>query len=158
MTFGHRIPDRNAHLALWCGRRRIWVAPVLVLCLLVSACGTTTIEEAVPQEALQENTVNADEAIDQSTETEAQTSGGPDNSGEFPNLNRIQRGALEQMTPAEKEAFLARLQAARAEQAASGSRSNRSTSQGELEQIARTHDGETLKEIESEPDKTEEDE
>ncbi len=152
------IPDGNAELAPQRGRRRFWAAPAMVICLLVSACGTTTIEEAVPQEALQESTVTADDTTIQAAETEAQTSGGPDNSGEFPNLNRIQHGALEQMTPAEKQAFLARLQAARDEQAATGSRTNRSTSQGELEQIARTHDGEALKEIEGEQDKTEEEE
>ncbi len=126
---------------------------LLAPAVFATGCATATIEEAVPQEALTQSSdaeASAD-STDPSTEAEiASASTGPDNTGEYPNLNAVQRGALAQMTPEEKQAYLDELRAARAGQTAAGSGSGRSKTQAELNRIARTHDENTLKEIEGE--------
>lgn len=125
---------------------------------LVTACGTTTIEEAVPQAALEESASATQSETETQPEILTESTGEPDNTGEYPNLNDVQRGALKQMTEAEKREYLATLQEARAGQTAAGNRSGRSVSQRELKRIARTHDNEALEKIENAEDNDEGDE
>ncbi len=112
---------------------------------VLSGCATATIEDAVPQGALEQPA----DAADTEAAEKAVSSGAPDNTGEYPNLNEVQRGELEQMTPAEKQAYLEKLRAARAEQASGGAKGGGpGARQAELKKIARTHDEEALKQIE----------
>ena len=131
------------------GRRNSVLA--IPVASLLAGCATATIEDAVPLEALQQEqseaaTIDPDVAI---------SSGVPENTGEYPNLNEVQRGEMAQMTPDEKSAYLARLRAARAEQATAGGQTRRTATEAQMKKLAQTHDDETLKEIEQasgEPD------
>ena len=119
--------------------------------VFMTGCATATIEDAVPQEALTQSTTAEpfDDPADPSLESDVSSEpAGPNDTGEYPNLNEVQRGALEQMTPEEKQAYLDELNAARAGQTAAGSGSGRSKTRAELEKLARTHHENTLKEIE----------
>lgn len=118
----------------------------------VSGCATATIEDAVPQGALETSTA-ADEPVDPDL---AVSSGAAENTGTFPNMSEAQRSELAQMTPAEKNAYLARLAAARSDQTASGGNANRAASAAELKKLARDHNDNVLKQIEG--DKAEEEE
>ncbi len=95
----------------------------------LAGCGTTTIEQALEQGT----------AEDASVETALSATGRADSSG----------GAVRQMTFIEKLINLQEINAARAEQAAAGGGKTRTTSGAELKKIARTHDEEALREIES---------
>lgn len=150
---------------------------MIVGLLAVSGCGTTTIEEAVPQGALEPTNIIG-EAPDAESEAsalntvdptagsppdsdndgiapaeETASSGGPINTGEYPNLNAVQRGALAQMTPEEKQAYLERLSAARAGQDAVGAGGSSDATKARLRALARSHDEETLKQIEAQKEK-----
>lgn len=112
---------------------------------MLAGCATATIEDAVPEGALESA------ATAGGPPEAAVSSGAPSETGEFPNLNEVQRGAMAQMTPEEKKAYLAQLRAARARQAASAADGGpRQATEAELERIARTHDDEALREIEGE--------
>lgn len=148
--------------------------------IAVSGCGTTTIEEAVPQAALEpaniigeapdpEGEASNSVAVDSAANTlsangetagsgEAASSRGPKNTGVYPNLNEVQRGALAQMTPAEKQAYLDRLSAARAGQNAAGAGESSDATKARLRALARSHDEETLRQIESQREENDDDE
>ena len=126
--------------------RSTFVFAAMTAATLLAGCATATIEDAVPQGALEQpagstEAANAEKAV---------SSGEPDKTGEYPNLNEVQHGEMAQMTPAEKQAYLAKLRVARAEQASGGaSGTGPAAKQAELKRIARTHDDEVLKEIEA---------
>ncbi len=143
------------------GRRAL---PLLVAGLFVSACATATIEDAVPDGALvgvsdtqdiADPAIAATDIADQgeteqgvTNQNRAISSGGPEDTSEYPDLNDVQRGELAQMSPAEKSAFLARLNSARAEQAAAGGGAAGKSNRADLEKIARTHFDQVLRQIE----------
>lgn len=119
------------------GPRRFFAGACILVALQVSACGTATIEDAVPQSVAQSSsgTIPTD------------TGPGPTDTGEFPNLNIPRRGETEQLTPAERAAKAAELAAAR-RQAKQGQ-----TASADIEQLRRlgsTHTQEALKQIEEE--------
>lgn len=122
---------------------KLAISVFLVAAAMLAGCATATIEDAVPQGAL----VSAAESSD---DDRAVSSGAPSDTGEYPNLNEVQRGAVEQMTPEERKAYLAELRAARARQANTGGNGSRGTSEAELKKLARTHNDEVLKQIENE--------
>lgn len=114
--------------------------------MLLAGCATATIEDAVPQGAIEQPADGAEVANAEL----AVSSGEADDTGQYPNLNEVQRGEIAQMTPAEKQAYLAKLRTARAEQASGGaSGAGAAAKRAELNRIARTHDDEVLKEIEA---------
>lgn len=115
---------------------------------LLAGCGTTSIEDAVPQGAIEQE---ANSSLVDNPDM-AVSSGSAVNTGEFPNLNEVQRGELAQMTESEKQAYLAELSAARAGQQATDS-SGDTARRTELSEIARSHDDEVLKEIEADSEK-----
>lgn len=125
-----------------------WRVTALAGAVVVSGCATATIEDAVPQGALETSTV-AEEPVDADL---AVSSGAAQNTGEFPNMSEEQRGALAQMTPAEKNAYLAKLATARSQQTSTGGNTNRSA---ELKKLARDHNDNVLKEIEGENEEEE---
>jgi len=88
--------------------------------LLPAACGTATIEDAVP---------------------------GASRSGVYPNLNIPQQAATEQLTAEETRAGIAALSAARAGQEAEGEDTTESDAE-RLRRLRESHSDAVLKEIE----------
>lgn len=72
------------------------------------------------------------------------------NTGTFPNLNVPPAVATEQMTPAEKQARLAELNAQRSQQAAAGASARPTANPADVKKVAETHADEALKAIEGE--------
>lgn len=108
----------------------------ILFILLVSGCGTATIENAVP--------VAADQSGGQSGA--AAPAWAP--TGEYPNLNVAPQVAAEQFTEAEKQAQTARLRAARAQvEAQAAGRAVPDRTQ-ELRRLGETHADEAERIIE----------
>ena len=114
------------------------IAPALIGIGLLSGCASATIDDAVPTAASQ----NVSEPVET-----ALSSGGPKNTGTFPNLNIPRQAANEQITPEQKASETAALQAAQTKQAANSTAST--TDPEELRKLAATHAEDALKAIEA---------
>jgi hypothetical protein len=104
----------------------------------LSACASSTMEDTASPAATQTSAVGGD------------IQGEGRNTGTFPNLNVPPAVAAEQITPEEKEAKLAELNAEKQQQAAEGASARPTTSPAELKKVASTHAQEALKQIEGE--------
>jgi hypothetical protein len=115
----------------------------LIAAGVLSGCASATIEEAVPTAAAP--AVPAEQA---STPVETALSGGPKDTGTYPNLNIPRQAANQQLTPEQTTAEIEALKAAQAQQAAKEAGSS-STDPAVLRKLAETHADDALKSIEA---------
>ena len=121
------------------GRRLsgVGVGTAVLACLLpLAACGTATIEDAVP--------VAASEA---SAPQPAPPFSTP---GDYPNLNVIPKPAASQITADEKAADTTLLRSIRERQQAQGRAGKTGSAAAELRRIGRSHASDALRQIEGE--------
>jgi hypothetical protein len=112
----------------------------LIAAGVLSGCASATIEDAVPTAAAPQ--------ADASAPVETALSGGPKDTGTFPNLNIPRQAANQQLTPEQTTAEIEALKAAQAQQAAKEAGSS-STDPAVLRKLAETHAQDALKSIEA---------
>lgn len=135
----------------------IGVTAVLACLLPLSACGTATIDDAVPAGAYPQPPLATAAPATPDTATAAQVdepSTAPAASfsrpGDFPNLNVIPKPAAAQITTEEKETDTTLLRSIRAQQRAQGAAGKAGSTAAELRRIGRSHASDALKQIQGE--------
>lgn len=126
----------------------IAAAGTMAAILLLSACATATIEDAVPVSATA--LPSADETATSATATPeaSATAASLSRPGDYPNLNVVPQPAMTQITEDKRDADTTMLRSIREQQQAAA-RARRSTgSAAELRRLARSHAKDALKEIE----------
>ncbi len=118
--------------------RGLAAAGALAAPVFLAACGTATIEDAVPVSA------TAQPAAATGASLAAVTFSRP---GDYPNLNVIPQPAAAQITEAKREADTTMLRAIREQQQADGRGRGAAGTAGELRRIGRSHATDALKEI-----------
>lgn len=120
------------------------IASVLIGAGVLSGCASATIDDAVPTAASPQ--AAPVQGVSEPVET-ALSSGGPKDTGTYPNLNIKPQAAHEQITPEQKSAEIQGLQSAQAAQAARGT-GGETTDPELLRKLAATHAEDALKQIE----------
>ena len=135
-------------------RAKLGAAAVAVL--MVSACATASIDDAVPvaantaaQPAASTAAAQPPTAEPLALESPTASSGGPVDTGTFPNLNVTPPAAATILTPEETAAKTAEITAARNALTAKGGTAP-TDEQERLRKLAASHAGDTLKQIEGE--------
>lgn len=131
--------------------------------LFAAACTTASLEDAAPRSLLPAPSVpqpvaatapdgtvaGADEPDTGRPAATPPSLANARDTGQFPNINVVPKGQTEQISPAQRAATVAELNAARTSQR-TGNAAAGVGGEGELRRLARTHSREALEEIESE--------
>lgn len=127
------------------------MAGISAVAIALSGCASATIEDAVPTASTLQGQPPAQTAGQDAaapvTSAEAASSGGPKDTGSYPNLNVKPQAANQQITPQQSTSEIQALQAAQTGQAATGAGGETSDPEM-LRKLATTHADDTLKAIE----------
>lgn len=126
----------------------IGATAALASMLALSACGTATIDDAVPAAAHpQPPAAAAEEAETAASPPPAASFSRP---GDYPNLNVVPKPAAAQITAEEKTTDTTLLRSIRAQQRAQGAGGKSGSTAEELRRIGRSHASDALRQIEGE--------
>ena len=136
---------------------------LLAACVLAAAgCTSASLEDAAPRSllpppaapgpasvAIAEPPAAATDGVQETAAPVAPSAGRPRDTRQFPNINVVPKGETAQISPAQRAAAVAELNAARQVQKAAGATAG-AGSAAELRQLGRDHARRALNDIESE--------
>jgi hypothetical protein len=121
----------------------------MALAMALAGCTTTNLADAVPEAALQPQSVAVETETPESGVAPADTVPAFSEPGTYPNLNVIPKPAAAQITSRQRSETTSELREKRAQVAAQG-RGSAPSSSAELRRLGRSHAEEALREIEGE--------